>query len=97
MPAGECFKDMQETFENTGRTALHFAAQFDIYNCIMLLHSRGQDLEKNDNNGTSPLAIAALNQNCNSVLTLLKLNATTEKVTIEVEENIVECCNVSLR
>ena len=97
MRAGECFKDMHETFENTGRTALHFAAQFDIYNCIVLLHSRGQDLDKNDNDGLSPLSIAAMDQNCNSVLTLLKLNATTEKVTINVEENIVQCCNVSLR
>ena len=80
---------MNEKFD--GQSAIHFAASFNIYPCIELLHNYGEDLEKKDDNGTTPLSIASKKGNCNSALTLIKLNATTENVSL-VEEMMIKGC-----
>ena len=91
--SGDCFEDMDDKFD--GQSAIHFAASFNIYPCIVLLHDNGQDLEEKDDNETTPLSIASKKMNCNSVLTLIKLNATTENVSLDEEMKIKECLKVS--
>ena len=86
-----CFKDVHSKTNLTERTALHFAARYDKYYCVNLLVEAGANIEAEDSDGRTPLALAAWKSNCKSIKMLINANAKKRTVKEKHLKNIVRC------
>ena len=84
-----CFISVNSKLPQTGRTSLHIAARHGVNECVSILLRNGSDVEAQDKNGATPLALAAWQNHCGVVKTLVdsgsKTNNLEEKIRIKVD------------
>ena len=76
----KCLPSVKSVWPNTKRTALHVVARHGHSKCISILVQNGANTEKLDKDGKTPLALAAWQNDCESIQELLKAGARVEKV-----------------
>ena len=86
-----CLPSVKSVWPNTKRTALHVVARHGHSKCISILVQNGANTEKLDKDGKTPLALAAWQNDCESIQELLKAGARMEKVGTRHLKNINLC------
>ena len=76
----KCLPSVKSVWPNTKRTALHIVARHGHSQCISILVESGANTESLDKDGKTPLALAAWQNDCESIQELLKAGARVEKV-----------------
>ena len=76
----KCLPSVKSVWPNTKRTALHIVARHGHSQCISILVGSGANTESLDKDGKTPLALAAWQNDCESIQELLKAGARVEKV-----------------
>ena len=76
----KCLPRVKSVWPNTKRTALHIVARHGHSQCISILVESGANTESLDKDGKTPLALAAWQNDCESIQELLKAGARVEKV-----------------
>ena len=76
----KCLPRVKSVWPNTKRTALHIVARHGHSQCISILVGSGANTESLDKDGKTPLALAAWQNDCESIQELLKAGARVEKV-----------------
>ena len=87
----KCLPSVKSVWPNTKRTALHVVARHGHSKCISILVQNGANTEKLDKDGKTPLALAAWQNDCESIQELLKAGARVEKVEKTHLKNIGVC------
>ena len=87
----ECLASVKSVWPNTKRTALHVVARHGHSKCISILIESGANTETLDKDGKTPLALAAWQNDCESIQELLKAGARVEKVERTHLKNIDLC------
>lgn len=76
----KCLPSVKSVWPNTKRTALHIVARHGHSQCISILVGSGANTESLDKDGKTSLALAAWQNDCESIQELLKAGARVEKV-----------------
>ena len=84
----KCLPSVKSVWPNTKRTALHVVARHGHSKCISILVESGANTETLDKDGKTPLALAAWQNDCESIQELLKAGARAEKVGTKHLKNI---------
>ena len=87
----KCLPSVKSVWPNTKRTALHIVARHGHSQCISILVESGANTESLDKDGKTPLALAAWQNDCESIQELLKAGASVEKVGARHLKNIDLC------
>ena len=87
----KCLPRVKSVWPNTKRTALHIVARHGHSQCISILVESGANTESLDKDGKTPLALAAWQNDCESIQELLKAGARVEKVGARHLKNIDLC------
>ena len=87
----KCLPSLKSVWPNTKRTALHVVARHGHSKCIPILVESGANTETLDKDGKTPLALAAWQNDCESIQELLKAGARVEKVETRHLKNIDLC------
>ena len=84
-----CFISVNSKLPQTGRTSLHIAARHGVNECVSILLRNGSEVEAKDREGATPLALAAWQNHCGVVKTLVDSGSKThnleEKLRIKVD------------
>ena len=82
---------MVSRITETKRTALHLAARYGKGQCIGILVKQGADMEAEDKDKMTPIALAGWKGHCNVIKSLIALGANKKTVGRKNLENIDEC------
>ena len=86
-----CLKHVHSRLPTTNRTALHLAARYGVEECIGILIKQGANVEAEDKDGRTAMALAAWKRQCNVIRVLLKIGARKEAVGRKYSKNLEEC------
>ena len=86
-----CLKNVHERLPKTNRTALHIAARYGVEECIAILIKEGADIEAEDKDGKTAIALAAWKRHCNIIRLLVKIGARKETAGRKYSKNLDEC------
>ena len=75
----------------TNRTALHLAARYGNEDCVGILIKEGSNIEAEDKDRKTPIALAAWMGHCNAIRILMKLGARKEMVEMKYLKNVDDC------
>ena len=75
----------------TSRTALHLAARHGNEECVAVLVKEGSNIEAEDKDRKTPLALAAWMGHCKVIRILMKMGARREMVEMKNLRNVDDC------
>ena len=86
-----CLENLFSTEPLTSRTALHLAARHGNEECVAVLVKEGSNIEAEDKDRKTPIALAAWMGHCNVIRILMKVGARKEMVDVKNLRNVDDC------